>query len=274
MEYPDCRMREINYNDDPDFIKEILINEKVFIVDFSFKPEKMKELFKITAPNNVIWIDHHKTAKDYVYLECPGTKKDMTKELPGLRDFSEPGKSGCELAWEYFSQFDRYYCGGKPAPEAVRLLGDYDTWRFHTENKTKLFQMGMKLYSKFIREYNLGFWYSLFDKDSLLFNEVLSCGSTIIKYRDEFCEDYRNSYGWETEFEGHKCYVMNVHTLGSLGFGPEIDNYNICIACVFSGKKWTVSLYSKKIDVSEIAKKHGGGGHSGAAGFVCDELPF
>ena len=40
---------------------------------------------------------------------------------------------------------------------------------------------------------------------------------------------------------------------------------------------WTVSLYSNKqpeIDVSKIAKKYGGGGHAGASGFQCDELPF
>lgn len=28
------------------------------------------------------------------------------------------------------------------------------------------------------------------------------------------------------------------------------------------------------IDVSVIAKAHGGGGHKGAAGFICDNLPF
>lgn len=40
------------------------------------------------------------------------------------------------------------------------------------------------------------------------------------------------------------------------------------------GKRWTVGLFtSKSIDVSEIAIKYGGG-HSSAAGFVCDELPF
>ena len=39
---------------------------------------------------------------------------------------------------------------------------------------------------------------------------------------------------------------------------------------------WRVSLYTifDHIDVSEIAKKYGGGGHKNAAGFVCDNLPF
>jgi nanoRNase/pAp phosphatase (c-di-AMP/oligoRNAs hydrolase) len=43
---------------------------------------------------------------------------------------------------------------------------------------------------------------------------------------------------------------------------------------VFDGEQYTVSLYSKTVDVSEIAKKYGGGGHKGAAGFQCKKLPF
>lgn len=39
-------------------------------------------------------------------------------------------------------------------------------------------------------------------------------------------------------------------------------------------KQFTVSLYSETVDVGAIAKAHGGGGHKGAAGFVCDTLPW
>jgi nanoRNase/pAp phosphatase (c-di-AMP/oligoRNAs hydrolase) len=50
--------------------------------------------------------------------------------------------------------------------------------------------------------------------------------------------------------------------------------YPVCIAYVHDGEKFTVSLYSTTVDVSKIAKKFGGGGHKGAAGFTCDKLPF
>ena len=42
----------------------------------------------------------------------------------------------------------------------------------------------------------------------------------------------------------------------------------------FDGHKFQVSLYSEYVHVGEIAKKFGGGGHQGAAGFFCDKLPF
>ena len=40
--------------------------------------------------------------------------------------------------------------------------------------------------------------------------------------------------------------------------------------------EYIVSLYTTQadLDVAEICKKHGGGGHKGAAGFTCNELPF
>jgi oligoribonuclease NrnB/cAMP/cGMP phosphodiesterase (DHH superfamily) len=265
--YPECRMREIDHRDNPNFSEEVETGETVFIVDFSFKPKKMIELFKLTAPVNIIWIDHHKTAKDYKYLECPGTGRHIPP-LPGLRDFSEPGKSGCELTWEYLFPEE-------PMPEAVRLLGDYDTWRFDTEEESKLFQMGMKLYSTYPKQ---AIWQELLENFSSgvvgIISMIVRSGGLVTTYRDNFCADYRQSFGWEVKFEGYNCFVMNIYTLGSPGFGPEMDNQDICIACVYSDGIWTVGLYSEKVDVSIIAKKYGGGGHTSAAGFICDKLPF
>jgi len=48
---------------------------------------------------------------------------------------------------------------------------------------------------------------------------------------------------------------------------------------IIPGGFWTVSLYSDKMDVSEIAKLYEyegkrGGGHPGASGFQCSYPPF
>jgi hypothetical protein len=105
-------------------------------------------------------------------------------------------------------------------------------------------------------------------------DNIINDGIAITRYRDSFCKDYRKSFGWEVVFGGHRCYAMNLYMVGSLGFGENMDTYDMCLSFVYQAGKWTVSLYSTKIDVSVIAKKHGGGGHRGAAGFVCDKLPF
>lgn len=61
-----------------------------------------------------------------------------------------------------------------------------------------------------------------------------------------------------------------------LGSG-RIEPYDLMITfCRRKDKLWNVSLYSTKpeIDCGAICKAFGGGGHKGAAGFQCKELPF
>lgn len=80
-----------------------------------------------------------------------------------------------------------------------------------------------------------------------------------------------------SSLEGYRVIVCNTPCGNSLVFDSvDSDTYDIMSVFFFDGKQYTVSLYStkKEIDVSEIAKKHGGGGHKGAAGFQCKELPF
>lgn len=56
-----------------------------------------------------------------------------------------------------------------------------------------------------------------------------------------------------------------------------IEPYDLMISFVRrKDKLWDVSLYSTKpdVDCGDLAKSFGGGGHKGAAGFQCKELPF
>lgn len=46
------------------------------------------------------------------------------------------------------------------------------------------------------------------------------------------------------------------------------------VIILVTGDLFKVSMYSEFVDVSEIAVKYGGGGHKGASGFQCTELPF
>lgn len=258
--HPECTMREIDYKDNPDFSEEVNPEEYVFIVDFSFKPGKLEELFAITHPAKVVWLDHHETAKDYKY-KTPYSESILN--LKGLRDFSTKcKKSGCELTWDYLF-------GSIAVPEAVRLVGDYDCWRFDTEEQTNLFQQGMRLIPT---SPNSPVWKLLLAGGGV--DRVIRDGLVATKYRDNFCASYRKSFGEEVEFEGYSCYTMNLSMMGSPGFGSEFNSHDIAISTVYQAGKWTVSMYSKEIHVGEIAKRYGGGGHKGAAGFVCTKLPW
>lgn len=243
---------EINYNRSFPFDK-IRLNEEVIIVDFSLqKPGDFEKLLEITP--NIIWIDHHKTAiEKHAHLDG---------KLKGVRCV---GISGCELTWGYFFN-------NSLAPNVVRLLGDYDVWAFKFGKTTNEFQAGIRLYDT--------------KPESVMWDKWLDCGyypqeeiekgSIVLQYRNNYYADLIRKWAFSTEFDGYKVIACNTGLVSSQLFDSVEEDYDIMMPFVFDGKQWTISLYTKKpeIDVSEIAKKYGGGGHKQAAGFVIDKLPF
>jgi len=225
--------------------------EDVVIVDFSYKPEAMLQI--VESANSVVWIDHHVTAKDYPY-----------QYLTGLRNFDDKKFSGCELTWLYYFPMDKM-------PLSVQLIGDYDKWALKLDD-SKVFYEGMKLEKNGPEEY---VWRELLDTAYYQkVKKIAEAGKCAILYRNNYCDGLCRSFGYETELAGHRAYACNQYMFGSGGFTHRFAQYPVCIAYIYDGKRFTVSLYSETIDVGEIAKKNGGGGHKGAAGFACDVLPF
>lgn len=253
-----CEFIPIDYKDDFPFDK-IISNEKIIIVDFSLQKEgELERLIKIT--DNIIWIDHHKTA----------IEKHKHINLRGVR---EDGVAGCVLTWQWF------YPSIK-VPIIVEMLGDYDIWDFskHGENLNKL-QTAIKLYQTAPEQTapEGSIWQSLFNmekgKETLI--ELLGQGDLALRYRNNHYADLIKSWAFWSMFEGYKAICCNVGNASSQVFDSIKEDYDLMIPFIFDGKQWTVSLYTKKdIDVSTIAKKYGGGGHEKAAGFQCSILPF
>ena len=267
--YSDCRMREIDYKDDPDFTQEVMDEEWVFIVDFSLKPEKMDQLLAVVGPESIIWIDHHRTAMDYKYQCLPIKLKDgITERWPiELKGIREEGKSGCVLTWEYLYP-------NIIQPWVVRWIGDRDVWAWEYGEDTKLFTAGMLLQN--CDPTNTLLWRSLFDDDSTLLDSILNNGELVIKNRAMYAKSCRGCLGYKVIWEKQPCFIINMPMTSTEDFGEYYANY-LCIGMSFDGKQWTVSMRSKDpdiCDVSKIAKKYGGGGHPGAAGFVCNTLPW
>jgi hypothetical protein len=81
-------------------------------------------------------------------------------------------------------------------------------------------------------------------------------------------------------FEGHRTLAINDRGSGEMGALIRQLGYEIGY-CYFEAEqngelKTFVTLYSDRVDVSEIARKFGGGGHEGAAGFSLERTgsPF
>lgn len=242
----DVRFHETNYETPPPNVEP---GETVCILDFSYKPEDMA---KITAKtDDVIWCDHHKTAKDYKY------------EFDGFRDFTDKGLSGCECAWKYFNP-------DKPIPRGIQMLGSYDSWRSDFGEDAKTFYEGLKTQDV---DPTSDFWSKLINDDDEC-DRILEIGKTVVRYRDAYLDDLRDAHAYETTFDDKHCLALNVARFGSAAFGDDHENYDMCISYIHDGKRFIVSLYSEKVDVGEVCKRYGGGGHKGAAGFSCEKLPW
>jgi hypothetical protein len=261
--------------------------ERVWIVDFSFSVADMTQLLEITQ--DVIWIDHHKTAIEKF--------KDFPHKIRGIR---KDGEAGCVLTWKYMHWWsargdepeelphDGRVCyldrsPAYPVPRAVTLLGDYDTWTMAYKDTVQFYE-GMKVMDWAIGDPK---WMELFicEADGVYGDgrpiekvdktrPIIEAGYIATRYRDAYCSGIVKTFGFESVIDGIKCWVTNLYGFGSLGFGAKMKDYPICAACISDGLQWTVSLYSTQVDVSVICKNHGGGGHKGAAGFVSKTFPF
>jgi oligoribonuclease NrnB/cAMP/cGMP phosphodiesterase (DHH superfamily) len=251
-EIGDLKFFEMDYKVPVPFEK-VGKGHQVIIVDFSLVPEDMEKLLEITQ--DVIWIDHHQTAMEYEY----------SKELEGIRKIDDG--SACKLAWEYFFPDEQ-------VPRAIELVSDFDTWTLEDEDSLP-FQYGLLSYPS---GPDAEIWDVLLGPDpgeaGELIEEMIEDGEAICDYRDQVMDSFRRDNGFETEFEGYKCFALNSGLFGSLAFGPLMDEYDICISFTFDGEQYGVSLYSTKVDVSKIAEKFSGGGHKKASGFSCKSLPF
>lgn len=265
---PQCEMIGINYGK-PFPWAEIESGETVFMVDFTLQPfEDMERLLNIC---NLVWIDHHKTAIEEA--ERRGFK------APGLR---RVGIGACALTWESFD----YDNGETPIPEAVRLLAEYDVWN-HSDPLTLPFQYGMRMNENTWPD-NQEFWEQLLGTSEserryadALIAKTVEVGETILAYEKSQNEKFCKAYSFETEFDGKMAIACNRGFTNSQVFESVWDPEQYDLMLTFCrlkppAGKWTVSIYSDKddIDCGNIARKFGGGGHKGAAGFQCSKLPF
>lgn len=251
----DGQLIGMNYGDEISW--DQLIGHDVTLVDFCFQPwSEMERLIEVA--NRVTWIDHHKSAIE-------SWKESGCEFINGLRNTE---KAACELTWEF-------YIDDTP-PRGIFLLGDYDCWR-HSDPETMPYQMGMRLRNMDLVS-NPDCWHTwnqVFDQNQDFHEKIVIEGETILKYQEQQNARSAKAIWFPVEFDGRRWMAVNQGGINSKFWDAVWDeSYDGMLGFVRSRKHWTVSLYSTTVDCSEIAKRHGGGGHKGASGFQCQELPF
>lgn len=266
--YPEATLIGFDYgNSFEDLLAKISPDDEVIMADVSLPMEQMAQLADHVF-GNFTWIDHHASAiADYTEYMLKNFHGSTTGFLTSVL---HDGTAACEGAWEYFFP-------DHPAPRAVELLGQYDTWR----NGDK------ELWDKWILPFQFGMRLDVSSPDTFpmyLLDEnvttsdiitVVEIGETILKYQKQ-----QNAYAmhgsFDLEFEGLRVLACNGGGFNSQAFESKWDEekYDAMMPFKYNGKGWTFSLYTTKdIDLSVIAKKYGGGGHRKACGFQLDNIP-
>ena len=213
--------------------------KNVVILDFSFNNATTKKL--IEDADALLVIDHHKSAMVELH-DIANTHFDMTK-------------SGAMLAWEFFHP-------GKEPPKFIKYIQDRDLWKWELP------------YSKeFAAAFDMiPFEFEEFEKfeDDSVFDDAVKRGSYILAYSKtvvkKVCEKASNR-----KVDGKDVLVVNAsHWMSEIGarLAPDCD-FAIIWYWDHEEKHTKVSMraFHDTVDVSEIAKKYGGGGHKKAAGF-------
>ena len=270
--YPKARMIGIDYEDEFPW-NEVKVGDDVIMCDFSLPMDQMDRLRRTCVQvlegticdlkaNGFIWIDHHKTAIDKAL--------EAGFETPGLRVV---GKAACELTWEYFFP--------APAPLAVWLLGRYDVFDLDAHPDVLPFQYGMRGEVTDPAVYD-PVWKDLFAGNSGITAAITKAGRRILDYQRGQDAKLMARHAFFTVLDDWVALAVNNGPGGSMKFEAwsPLGNYpSYALLISFARlpkKKWLVNLYTYRddVDCGEIAKRHGGGGHRKAAGFICDELPF
>lgn len=215
----------------------------VAIVDFSYKRPVMVDL--ASKAKSILVLDHHKTAQadlDGLSSECPNVKVQFDMQ-----------RSGAVMSWEYFHP-------EAPVPEFFLYLQDRDLW-------TKRLP-GVDDFTMALRSYPQDFlaWDALYDSPQKLIAE----GKSIHRYYRTLIDSAKKHY-FMREIGGYTVPVVN----GSLFMSSEVAGelaeghpFAAMYAETEKGVIWSLRSRNDGVDVSEVAKRYGGGGHKNAAGFT------
>jgi oligoribonuclease NrnB/cAMP/cGMP phosphodiesterase (DHH superfamily) len=255
---PGCEMFGINYGDAIPW-GAVEDGETVYMVDFCLQP--FDDMVRLGRACNLLWVDHHKTSIEEA--------ERFGFNPPGLR---KVGLAGCELT--------DLYIGGNPDGPAMRavplfvwLLGRYDVWDLNADSRVLPFQYGCRQYET-RPEKAMDFWCELFDTERV--QQIVNEGEIILRYQDSQNSKYAGAFSFETAIDGMPVVAINRGLGNSQLFDSAYDpeKHKAMVAFAYKRGLWTVSIYSTHddVDAGEIAKKRGGGGHKGAAGFQCEDI--
>lgn len=236
--YPDAEFIPARYGDMPPMEK--IAGNMVFVVDFSYPRDILIDMYRAAA--SLVVLDHHKTAQE---------------DLEGLSFCKfDMNKSGARMVFEYF------YGDTRCTTWLVNYTEDRDLWLWKLPDSREI--------NAALRSYPLDFdTWDLLDNTSL--SRMVSEGKAIMRWQEQVVAA-KVEQSHVVKVLDVQWRVANATTLVSETAGALAEKEGFVGCCWFEGVDGSrhYSLRSQTVDVSEIARTFGGGGHAKAAGFKLD----
>lgn len=229
----------------------------VVIVDFSYKRPVLEEMIGKAA--SLLVLDHHKTAEaDLSFLPQVSLVWDEWESL--IRTYGQScirgaqfdmSRSGAAITWDFFHPHHK-------RPELIEYIQDRDLW-------TKRLY-GSDEFTAALRSYPQDFavW------DTLSVGRLIEEGAAIQRYYRTLIAGAKQ-HAYRRHVGGYEVPVVNASLFMASELAGELaEGEPFAAVYAESAEYVTWSLRSRApdgLDVSEIAKAHGGGGHKHAAGF-------
>ncbi|HEC32940.1 MAG TPA: hypothetical protein ENI63_01615 [Candidatus Kaiserbacteria bacterium] len=230
-----------------------LDGKEVYIVDFSYPKETLLDIQK--RAKKLIIIDHHKSAKD-----------DVESVANHIFDNNH---SGAVLTWNYLHT-------NLPVPTLLKHIEDGDLWNFalpHTKDVIQV--LGLMPF-----EFHAWDIFAKQLEDESVYNKIIKKGAIFKEHWDGLVNQIAEG-AQEVEFEGYKVYAINASRIFRSSLGHILAIKKPPFAIVWYHRNDHTLSFSLRgdgsIDLAELAKKYGGGGHHDAASFEVSnsvQLPF
>lgn len=250
----------------------------VYLVDFSYKRQVVKDMIQIGGAKSVTIIDHHLSAmKDLEGLdaEIADDANLAQHEIDGtdLEDFENPltlifdmNMSGATMAWDFWKEV--WEAQGISRPLLLGHVEDRDLWRFKLP-MTREIQSAVFSY-----EYTFENWDKLMAMDAVELLKLGVAGEAIERKHHKDIAELVSVCQRVLPIGGFDVLVASLpYTLTSDAGHLMASNWRdgeMFAACYWDtsdARIFSLRSTEKGMDVSAIASSYGGGGHKHAAGF-------
>lgn len=227
----------------------------VLMVDFSYKIDVLREL--ASKARSLLILDHHKSAAEDL-ASIPAYRSGdwaQTRECGHPVALFDMDRSGAGLTWDFFFPNEK-------RPALIDHIEDRDLWRFNLEG-TREIQAAVFSYP-----YDFEVWDKLMLEIDV--QSLRSDGAAIERKHFKDIREFIEAAGTRMAIAGHDVPALNAPYFWSSDAGHIMAKDEPFAACYWDtpdGRVFSLRSAEDGLDVSEIAKAYGGGGHKHAAGF-------